>query len=389
VLGQGPSSVDRAVWLNGAAAVSLEMDEASRVTRGHAASHTVFAVLASAEQAGCDADVVCAALLAGHEVASRFGRASRLRTGLHPHGSWGGIGAAAGVARIVQLDPIATAVAMDVAGGLMLAAPFACAPAGSPVRNQWVGFSNFAGVMAVRTAQARDADVVCGVAAQAYALALGELATAELTTDLGVSFAVMGDFVKRHAACGYSHAVLDAVEELFNDDEFPGCLDDIAEIRVHCTAQTAELDHVHTSTQLGALFSLPYLVAAAVQLRSTGPSLTDEAIRSDPAVLRLAQRVRTSVDPEIEARMPLDRGARVEVVLRRGLVLTREVPNARWDPRHHPATWQDVRTKADSLLAPLGCDAERLETWVRELTTCQPHTQHLPELLGKTSGGHH
>lgn len=384
VFDDSPSTPDRAAWLNGAAAVALELDEASRVTRGHAASHSVFAVLALAQERDVDALDVCAALLAGHEVASRLGRSVTMAAGLHPHGSWGGIGAAAGVARATGLGAAGTAVALDVAGGLMLAAPFACAPAGSPVRDQWAGFSNHAGLMAGRIAAARDSDTVHGIAFSAFDLALGELRPAQVTEDLGATFAVRDDFIKRHAACGYSHGVLDVLLELLATGDVPTDLDDVEEVLVRGTSLTAELDTIQVNTRLGALFSLPYLVAAVLTLRETGPAVTDAALRARPDVLALARRVRVEVDPALEERMPLDRGAGVELRTRDGRTLRGEVPNARWDPRHFPATWDDVRSKAEGLLGPLGVDAAPLHDWVLGLAAGHRSVQELDTILAPT-----
>jgi 2-methylcitrate dehydratase PrpD len=386
VFGDTPSTTDRAVVLNGAAAVSLEMDEASRITRGHAAAHTVFAILACAEEAGMPADTTAVALLVGHEIASRFGRAATMAYGLHPHGSWGGSGAAAGVARLARLDADTTAAAIDIAGGLMFAAPFSCAPAGNPVRNQWVGMSNLVGIMAVRTARAALGADLNGVAAQAFDLALGTLDSASLSKDLGSSYAIEQDFIKRHAACGYSHAVLDCVLQLHEQGTLPPSVANIHRVTVAATSHAAELQRLTIGTRTAAMFSLPYLVAAAILLRDTGPIATAASSRSNPDILELAGKVDIIVDPDLESRMPRDRGARVEVRLNNGRVHTAAVANARWDPRHHPATWDDVRGKAARLLDPLECNSSQLEEWVRELLSGDRPRLSLNELVGSQGG---
>lgn len=380
-----PAAADRAAWLNGTAAVALELDEASRVTRGHAASHTVFAVLAAAQERGASAGETCAALLAGHEVASRVGRSVTMAPGLHPHGSWAGLGAAAGAARVAGLDTAGTAVALDVAGGLMLAAPWACAPGGSPVRNLWVGFANQAGLIAARVARARDDDTVHGVVHPAFTLALGELRAEEIDRDLGVDYAVRTDFIKRHAACGYSHAVLDVVLDLVATGRVPRRPDEIDSVLVRGTSLTAELDVISADTRMGALFSLPYLVAAAIALGETGPAITEASTRTRPDVLALAARVKVEIDPELEARMPLDRGARVEITPRGGDPLAGETPNARWDPRHFPATWDDVLGKAERLLGPLGVETDALHRWVLALTAGTGSVADLDSVLTPTA----
>ena len=94
------------------------------------------------------------ALLAAYEVAARFGRASRLRPGAHPHGSWGVAGAAAGCARLLGLDADATAAAIDTGTGMPIAGHFSSALDGNPVRNAWMSAANLSGLAAARMARA-------------------------------------------------------------------------------------------------------------------------------------------------------------------------------------------------------------------------------------------
>ena len=93
-----------AAWLNGPATVCLELDEGNKYAKGHPAAHVFPAVVALAAQLDVPGPDLAASLLAGYEVAARFGRATSLRRGAHPHGNWGVAGAAAGCARLLGLD---------------------------------------------------------------------------------------------------------------------------------------------------------------------------------------------------------------------------------------------------------------------------------------------
>lgn len=98
------ASTDVAALVNGTAGTFLEMDEGNRFSRGHPAVHVIPAVLALAQQCGTDARAFMSAFVVGYEVGSRIGAASRLRASMHPHGTWGTIGAAAGCARLAGLS---------------------------------------------------------------------------------------------------------------------------------------------------------------------------------------------------------------------------------------------------------------------------------------------
>ena len=98
LVGSGRTTgVEAAAWLNATAMVRLELDEGNKFAAGHPAAHGLWGVLSLAadlDRSGAD---TAAALLVAYEVAARFGRATRLRPGSHPHGSWGVAGAAAGL----------------------------------------------------------------------------------------------------------------------------------------------------------------------------------------------------------------------------------------------------------------------------------------------------
>src|SRR5690606_25712539 len=132
-------SVDAAAWLNGTAACCLELDEGNKYARGHPAAHVVAAVLALGEALEVSGRRLCEALLVGHEVASRFGRAFAGAPGVHPHGHWGATGAAAAAARLLGADAAGIAGAIDAACGLVLATHFDVALRGTFVRNTWTG----------------------------------------------------------------------------------------------------------------------------------------------------------------------------------------------------------------------------------------------------------
>ena len=96
LIGLGRSgSTDAAALINGSAGTFLEMDEGNRFARGHPAIHVLPAVLALCQERQAGAEVFLSAFVTGYEVGSRLGAASRLRASMHPHGTWGTVGAAA------------------------------------------------------------------------------------------------------------------------------------------------------------------------------------------------------------------------------------------------------------------------------------------------------
>ena len=185
LVGSGRTTgVEAAAWLNATAMVRLELDEGNKYAAGHPAAHGLWGVLALAADLDSSGADTAAALLVAYEVAARFGRATRLRPGAHPHGSWGVAGAAAGCARLLGLDAAAVAAAIDTGAGMPVAAHFSSALDGNEVRNAWMGASNLAGLAAARLAAAGGAQCT-GTAASSLGDRLGTFDPAALTDGLG------------------------------------------------------------------------------------------------------------------------------------------------------------------------------------------------------------
>lgn len=367
------TAVEPAIWLNGTALCCLELDEGDKFARGHPLAHVLPVALAVAAERGATGPQLCTALLAGHEVAARAGRATVLRAGAHPHGNWGALGAAAAAARLLGLDGTATAGAIDAAAGLVLAAPFASALAGTFVRNTWVGAAGVAGLVAARLAAA-GLTSVDGTAAASLGALLGTFDPAALHEELGDRWDVQLGYLKRHASCSYTHPPADAALAL--RAAHPGL--DPASIRDVCVEThrlAAGLDRTATLTRLAAMFSIPHVTAAALTHGDVEPARTDAAHRAD--LRPLAARVRVVRDAELDARLPAERAARLTVTLDDGRRLGAEVANPVGDADHQPFGRDEVHAKAVRLL---GADAAAVlaETTGRLLTTDDVRTVGFP-----------
>ncbi len=354
------AGADASCWINGFAVCCLELDEGSKFARGHPAAHVLPAALAVGE--GHSGTEWLAAFLAGYEVAARFGRATRLHPGVHPHGTWGATGAATAAARLGGLDGSGVAAAVDVAAGLALAPHFESAFTGHPVRNLWVGAANVAGLVASRMAAA-GVTMVGGTAGFTLGGILGELDPDPLGVPLEERFEILGGYFKRHAACAYTHPAADATL-ILRERQVPEPKE-IESILVETHAIAATLDRTEWPTRLAAMFSIPYVVAVTLIDGRFGPDAGSEERRGDPLVGWLARRVEVAATEEFESRLPERRGARVTLRLVDGSRLAAEVEQPVGDATHHPFGWDEVREKLTGLV---GVDhTHRLEETVRGL----------------------
>ncbi|GAA1597997.1 MmgE/PrpD family protein [Kribbella sancticallisti] len=348
VLGGGSStSVETAAWLNAMALVRLELDEGHKFAAGHPLAHGLPAVLALAAELGSAGVDTAAALLATYEVGARFGRATRLNPGSHPHGSWGVAGAAAGCARLLGLDAEAVAAAIDTGAGLPVAGHFDSALDGNPVRDAWMAASNLSGLAAARMAAAGVARCT-GTAALSLGGLLGTFDPSALTDELGDRWDVELGYFKRHASCSFTHPAADAALRLREEIglDAVGRIDSVV-VETHRLA--AGLDRTRWDERLAALFSIPFVVASALIHGQVGPSVSEPEFLFHPEVAGLAAKVSVQRADDLDARLPSERATRVRLTVD-GMSRQVEVPNPIGDAAYHPLDEEQVLRLLTDLL---------------------------------------
>lgn len=92
-----------AALIHGSAGTWLELDEGNRFAMGHPGIHVVPAAMAMGEALKASGKEFLTALILGYEVAARVGAASKLRSGVQPHGTWGTPGAAVAAGKLLGL----------------------------------------------------------------------------------------------------------------------------------------------------------------------------------------------------------------------------------------------------------------------------------------------
>lgn len=355
-----------AVWLNGVAMVSLELDEGNKAIRGHASAHVFPLALGLAEALDVSGSGFLEAFLAGHEVASRFGNAITLRAGLHPHGNWGVTGAAAASASLLRLTAQQTARAIDNATTQALATPFAAALNGMAIRNSWIGAANILGYQSALTASVEDDTTAKGIGEYVFGDVLAQLDLTNLTNDLGSRFFVTSGYFKRHASCSYTHPPADAALALRQQLQ-PMHVTDIEEILVETHHLATPLATTHWPSRVAAMFSIPYVVATALKDGDCTPQRFDAAARRDRERLALAARVKVRLEPSIDSRLPNERGARLTLHLINGQEHQAFVTNPVGDIDCEPFGATELLKKTETLL---GIErAEKLQAALNGLAT--------------------
>jgi 2-methylcitrate dehydratase PrpD len=350
----------QAAFLNGSAGTVLELDEGHRFAAGHPAIHVLPALLADGESEFRTGDELLVSFVAGYEAAVLVARmVVPLPTGYHPHGVWGAVGAAAGVARLREFDTETTLHAMRIAANYAQHTRFEAATEGATVRNGYAGMSNLAGLVAVDQAQAGFTGLADGVARHLEPPAGEGLDRTSLSAGLGEQWELERGYFKIHAACRYTHPVLDALERLQVDRDFDAA--DVDSVTVETYPAAANLSNPDPTNALQAKFSIPFAVGTALTTGTTGKAAFTEAALTDEAT-RLARRVSVTVADDVADRVPEERGARLTVTLGDGETVQSEVRTARGG-EHDPFTVQELKRKFDDLVGPVVGPSQVDDLW--------------------------
>ena len=387
VLRGGRPRTDRvsAAVANAVAADWLELDEGYRPTPCHAGLYVLPALLAHAEAGNLRCDEMLRALVLGYEFVTRIARSwipSAMT--MQSHGRYGAIGAAAGVGFASRLAAEPLLAALGGAATLIGPGPRNHLAEGVLVRNVWPASAAWNGMMAVEWAR-------CGIGGipeafyDVYSTVLGgEAQPEQLTEGLEERWAVLEGYTKIYACCQHLHSAVEAALDLRAREPGLAAPGAIASVAVETHPLALPLADPTPRTTLGAKFSMPHSVAAALLRGNGGATAFDAHALEDPAIRELRVRVSTSAwMPSLPP--PNDRPARVSVQLHDGRTVTSECLSSRGGPdRPLPAdTWAE---KMHALAAPA---YPGIVNVFKKLVRCQPAclAQRWPDTVLEIAGG--
>jgi 2-methylcitrate dehydratase PrpD len=322
-----------ATLANGTAGVAFEVDEGNRWGGGHPAIHVMPAALAVAEELVADGPRFIEALVAGYEVTSRLGGATRQRANVHSHGTWGTAGAAVAAARLLGHEPGALRAVINLATSMSPANTWTPCFEGATIRNLYPGRSGLQGILAVHLLDCgftpikdAPADVYGTILADEFDPAA---AVAGLGDDdrVGV-FRIERNYFKFHACCYFNHPALDAVHRLLGGAGVRPA--DVASITVTSIPFVTRMAEPAPANMLAAKFSSPYAVAAAVVRGNAFVDAFADDARTDEGIEALARRVTVRGDESMAIRGD-GVTARVAIALADGRTLEGETRVAHGD----------------------------------------------------------
>jgi 2-methylcitrate dehydratase PrpD len=347
----------RATFVNATAGVALEVDEGSRLGGGHPAIHVIPGALAVAEDIGADGRRLLESIVAGYEVCSRLGSATTPRPNVHSHGTWGTIGTAVAVAKLAGLDAAGVRSVINLSASMSPANTWTTALEGVTIRNAYPGRSGLEGILAVDLHRAGFTGLA-DAPGDVYGTILADRFEPERALDgLGGPLRIEQNYFKLHACCRYNHFALDALLAMAKAERLE--VAQVERVIVTTIPFGPRMAEPAPTSMLGAKFSIPYAVAAALVLGRADVSAFVEPALFDPRIRSLAARVEVRVDPQMSPRGADYPTAIVEVRLQDGRTLTDSTTVVRGDFAN-PVPAEEIAEKFVALASgPLGAGRAR------------------------------
>jgi len=319
--GRRASALDAAL-LNGTAGTWLELDEGNLYAKGHPGIQVVPAAVAVAQECAVSGAELLLAVALGYEVCARISRAARVRMPVHPHGTYGVIGAAVAVGRMRRFAPAAMRQLINVAATMGMATSRNTLLEGATVRNIYSGHSGFMGIMAVRLVEAGftgESDGVRSIFGQVLSDGFDPEA---VVAGLGREWLLADGYFKLHPTGRYVHSAIDAMEDALAKAPGDGIqVDDIDRIEVRAYKMAAFLAEKAVTSSFGARFSIPFALATILYHGRSGLAAFDEAAVRNQRIQALAARVAVEEDPAFTAAYPTQQRCTVTLRLKGGETL--------------------------------------------------------------------
>lgn len=362
-----------ATLINGTASHALDFDDFSGALGGHHSVPLVAMLFALAEERGSTGEAFICAYVVGVETEIRLARAVNFHhydKGWHPTATLGTFGAAAAAARLLDLDPGKTAMALSIAASL---ASGIKANFGTMTKPLHIGHSARNGLLAALLAEGgfEAADDVFEHH-QGFLNVFngpGTFDIEKLFTNWGEPWEIEATSIglKQFPCCGSTHpAIMMALqlrrEETINTEQIA---------RIEILPHGRRLRHTDTpqpQTSLDAKFSVQYVVARALKDGAVRLKDFEGDAHFDPMIRRLLDLTEAKPHPDMADDAEEQWGAEVIVTFTDGRRVSRRVDNLVGRGGDNPMTtdelWEKFSDCASRALpreqiAPL---FERLET---------------------------
>ncbi|HPL18907.1 MAG TPA: MmgE/PrpD family protein, partial [Spirochaetota bacterium] len=155
-----------------------------------------------------------------------------------------------------------------------------------------------------------------------------------ITDKLGEHFSIMDIYFKPYTACRHTHGAAQAMLELVKEKNVKAAdIESIAVFTYAIAALAVGKGVPDGGSFVSAQFSIPYVVAACLLDGTLGPGQLTERRLADPAVIALSRKVTVQPDDALNKLYPDKTASRIEVLMKNGERLVKQVDIPKGDPR--------------------------------------------------------
>jgi 2-methylcitrate dehydratase PrpD len=337
-----------AAMINATFAHAIELDDGHKNAGVHAGAVIVPTALAMGEKFGSNGKEIIAAIAIGYEITYRIAchvNPMQIQKGFHPSSNCGTFGAMAAAGKLMKLNKEQVANGLGFAG-LFASGLMEATQSGQKSKCVQVGKAALSGILAAYMAQmGLIGTTTIFEGNTGFFNAQSENVDVEdVCRDLGRVFTIGDTYTKLYPTCRHSQPAIEAVLNITAEEGFG--YEEIEYVSVGTYQVAYNLTGtIYEPKDAGeAKFSLPYGVALALNEHSVEVRHMTPEYWNNPINKGLAALVKVYVDPEVQAKFPKKRGAKVAIGLRDGRRFIRECYDLKGSP-NNPVGWAELSDK--------------------------------------------
>ncbi len=344
------ASASGAAYAGASTIDAFDAHDGHALTKGHAGVAVLPSILAVADAEGLlgpggisGAELITLTVI-GYEIATRAGIAlHRSVSDYHTSGAWNSLACAALGARLMGLDRETTRHALGTAEYHGPRSQMMRCIDHPTMLKDGSGWGALVGVSAAYLAR----DGFTG--APAITIEADDQRT--IWSDLGSRWRIEEQYFKPYPVCRWAQPAVEAAESLLAGASVAPA--EIEKVEVETFGHGVRLGTALPASTEAAQYALGFPLAAYLVRRKIGATEVGASGLNDPEIAAMAARIRLSEDPEISARFPAKRYARVRIRTKAGRTLESELTAARGDP-DSPLADAEVISKFETLAETLG-----------------------------------
>jgi 2-methylcitrate dehydratase PrpD len=315
------------------------------------------AAIAMAQALGSSGRELLAAIVVGYETCARLARAAEVRLSIHPHGTWGVIGAAVAVARLKRFDSTRMLSVINQAATLGLATSRQTLLEGATVRNPFTGHSAQMGIAVTQMVEAGFTGLNDAPTAMFTTVLSERFDASRVIAGLGEEWLMPRGYMKLNPTGRYVHAAFDALDDALTQSSRKTLIaDSIERIDVRAYKLAGMLKGQTITSSFGARFSIPFALATRIVHGNAWLEAFEDAAVANPTVQALARRVFVEEDPAHTVAYPATQRCDLTIRLNDGTIMPGhcEIMRGEFENPYPPGA---LRDKFFRLAMPLWGDA--------------------------------